>query len=177
MKKIILILLIYFIKAPLYANEVIYLRCAGVITKNLTLGEFGKVFKEGREIRRHYIEMNLDKDTVKISDDVSMEEYMKMGSYSKSVKGFKGKAKIVNEEIKFKDAHKDTKIRIKTDVLLSKKNGEWEIYGNEVYDKNYFILNWGLQKTKLEVWVNYAFQGQCKDLNKDIFLYLKNSSK
>ena len=46
---------------------------------------------------------------------------MKMGSYSKSVKGFKGKAKIVNEEIKFKDAHKDTKIRIKTDVLLSKK--------------------------------------------------------
>ena len=49
---------------------------------------------------------------------------MKMGSYSKPVKGFKGKAKIVNEEIKFKDAHKDTKIRIKTDVLLSKKNGE-----------------------------------------------------
>lgn len=168
-KFIIYFLSLFFIQSVLLAKEKIYLRCPSIIYQNESLDELGKLFSEGREIMRHYIEIDiLNSLEAKVSNYIAMEELYKMGAYQKALQSFKGKV-IFNDQnkIEFATPFTDIKENISSNtvVSLSRKGSEWQATGVEIY------------KEKKSIDVKYLFRGDCRVLEKKEFLTLRKNSQ
>ena len=168
-KFIVYLLSLFFIQSVLLAKEKIYLRCPSIIYKNESLGEFGKLFSEGREIMRHYIEIDiLNSLEAKVSDYIASVEFYKMGAYQKASQNFKGLAQINDQnQIEFATPFTDIKesISANTIVSLSRKGSEWQATGIEIW------------KQKKLIDVKYFFKGDCRVLEKKEFLTLRKNSQ